>query len=171
MNFYHYEIKIVFFFVIFTFRGISKRKIETFNIEIDWGASLVLHTRGYPYSIPLPFFEGEISKNATWSGPPSDRCLSSLLSIFVRFQSRKMSRNIQGGDRRRVGLESFIDSDSVLSVIDEIWLRIEALLYWYSSMFHETLRDIRHDEDMLFYKIDFVQKFFFFFFVQFWIHF
>lgn len=31
-----------------------------------------------------------------------------------------MSRNIQGGDRRRVGLESFIDSDSVLSVIDEI---------------------------------------------------
>lgn len=77
------------------------------------------------------FLQGNIEKDATWSGPPSDRYLSSLLSIFVRFQSRKMSRNVQGGDRRRVGLESFIDSDSVLSVIDEIWLRIEALLYWY----------------------------------------
>lgn len=112
----------LFFFVIFTFRGISKRKrkIETFNIEIDWGASLVLHMRGYPYSILLPFFEGEISKKMR---PGLDHYLtdlSSLLSIFVRFQSRKMSRNIQGGDRRRVGLESFIDSDSVLSVIDEI---------------------------------------------------
>lgn len=95
---------------------------------------------------------------------PSDRCLSSLLSIFVRFQSRKMNRNIQGGDGRRVGLESFIDSvPSVIwwnMITDRGFIDIRACS-------RETFRDIRHDENMLFYKIDlthFVQRSSFFFF-------
>lgn len=74
----------LFFFVIFTFRGISKRKIETFNIEIDWGASLVLHTRGYPYSILLPFFEGEISKKMR---PGLGHHLTDVYHPFYRFSS------------------------------------------------------------------------------------
>lgn len=60
------------------------RNQNCFNIEIDWGASLVLHTRGYPYSILLPFFEGEISKKMR---PGLGHHLTDVYHPFYRFSS------------------------------------------------------------------------------------
>lgn len=168
-----------FFFCNFAFHSRSveyqRRKIETFNIEIDWrGASLVFHTRGY--SSILFFFLSSRTEyrkrcDLVWSHHLTDVYHPSY-RFLSDFKVEKWIEIYKGVMEE--GWASNTSSIRILFLLsyDEIWLRIGALLYWYSSMFQRDIPwySTRRGHAFLqnWFKA-FRAKIFLFFFVQYWI--